>query len=158
MKKVLCRAVVLSVYLFASLPFCFAQSTIPENNRAVLTKKSEYMPHNPAWNPSAKEADEAISAAFNFLYNADENKKYSGYLQGEMMRIRMNFASYRVQLVGIMVDGKKRIHCNFFPADEGANYWRESYVMVSDGGYNFWRIDYDMETKKCVNFESNGYA
>lgn len=135
-----------------------AEALISDKNQVILTKKSEYLPHKVEWIPTKEETAKALNVISKFLKNTKEQKKYSKYEQNQINLIREHFLSYRVQFVGIAVDGKKRIHCNFFPNNELFPYWKDSYVFVFDGGYSFWRIDFDINSGKCLNFESNGYA
>ncbi len=63
---------------------------------------------------------------------------------------------YKRQYVGIVVNGHKRIFCNFFcwshrPLDDKP-------VFVFDGGECFFRIQYDLDDKRCYDFNANGYA
>ena len=106
--------------------------------------------------PESKDVDEALGGVLNFLTDPKMHKEYAPPLRAAMAEIKKVFSDYRVQMVGITVDGKKYIHCNFLSDMAIPDDWRENYFSVEDGGYNFWRIDYDMDLKKCVNFESNG--
>lgn len=63
---------------------------------------------------------------------------------------------YKRQYVGIVVDGHKRIFCNFFCADDLP--LSDKPFVVFDGGEWFFRIQYDLEDKKCYHFNANGYA
>jgi len=71
---------------------------------------------------------------------------------------------YRVQFLGLYRDGRKVIHCNFFPIrfpeekQDDAAYWKREIVEVMDGGFWYWRIDYDPQTGRSSNFLVNGYG
>jgi len=64
---------------------------------------------------------------------------------------------YKRQYLGIVVNGHKRIFCNFYcrshriPLDDKP-------VLVEDGGECFFRIQYDLNDKQCYDFNVNGYA
>lgn len=136
----------------------FAEELIPDKNQVILTKESKYFSHKVEWIPTKKNTAKALNAIYEFLQNSDEHKPYSEFAQNELKLILKRFPNYRVQFMGIVIAGKKIIHCNFFPINESFSYWKDSYVFVFDGGYSFWRVDYDINTSKCFNFESNGYA
>ncbi|MBA7686374.1 hypothetical protein ES703_94818 [subsurface metagenome] len=65
---------------------------------------------------------------------------------------------YGRQYFGVIVDGRKRVYCNFFIDPEEHPYWKSSFVLVLDGGANYFRIEYDVDSKKCLNFHPNGEA
>jgi hypothetical protein len=133
------------------------QKIIPQENRTILNKTSEWFPHEITWIPDENQTDEALKEIFNFLHSPPQ--EYKKYSETEIGKIRDNLPNYKVQFIGITVDGQKRIHCNFFPASDDELFdWKNSYIFVIDGGFSFWRIEYDLNTKKCLNFESNGYA
>jgi hypothetical protein len=135
-----------------------AETLIPDKNQVILTIGSKYLSHKVEWVPTKEETTKALNAIFKFLQNPEEHKNYSKVEINKINLIRERFLNYRVQFVGIAVDGKRRIHCNFFPNKESFSYWKESYVFVFDGGYSFWRIDFDINSGKCLKFESNGDA
>lgn len=62
---------------------------------------------------------------------------------------------YKRQYVGIIVNGHKRIFCNFYRWNKPLS---PKPIFVFDGGANFFRIEYDLEDEKCYNFKTNGYA
>jgi hypothetical protein len=70
--------------------------------------------------------------------------------------VRGRFSTYAVQFVGIRVDGRRALHCNFFPAHDDIDHDRKSYVYVLDGGADYWRINYDIEEGRCFDFDVNG--
>ncbi len=81
----------------------------------------------------------------------------SEYTIGEIRKIVENYDGYHLQYLGIVVSGKKRILCNFFPRSEG-DRWLLEWWVVEDGGFWYWTIQYDIEGDRCLGFESNGYA
>ena len=62
---------------------------------------------------------------------------------------------YKRQYVGVIVDGHKRIFCNFYCWNKRLS---DKPVFVFDGGACFFRIEYDVDNQKCYNFETNGDA
>jgi hypothetical protein len=63
---------------------------------------------------------------------------------------------YKRQYVGIVVNGHKRIFCNFFCWSHRS--LDDKPVFVFDGGECFFRIQYDLDDKQCYDFNANGYA
>ena len=75
-------------------------------------------------------------------------------------KILKNLKNYNVQFIGYIKNGKRYIHCSFFPSldiDDNKN-WKKETVFVLDGGFWYWSIDYCVDDKKCYSFGSNGYA
>ena len=62
---------------------------------------------------------------------------------------------YKRQYVGIIVNGHKRIFCNFYRSDEPLS---DKPFFEFDGPYVCFWIEYDIEDQKCYNFEYSGYA
>ncbi len=78
------------------------------------------------------------------------------YIKDSDQEIFENLDHYRCQYFGIIVDGKKRIYCNFFWFTEDRRNWRTKPVVVLDGGNWYFQLEYDVETAKCLNFAVNG--
>jgi len=129
--------------------FAFAGigTDIAETNRVILASGR--------WTPSVNEAQTALTAIQSFLETRNSTNDWD---RGEIEKILKHAKEYRVQFVGIMRDGKKRIWCNFFPKQDRFDYWKRQEVRVMDGGFWFWRIEYDSSTGKCLNFAINGIA
>lgn len=132
----------------------FADKIISKNDQIILKEqKQEYGPIV-EWIPSEPETSLAIESIYKFL----KDETYSGP-DNEQRKIILNqISDYKVQFVGIITNGRKIIHCNFFPKGEDFKYANKEYVFVFDGGTSFWRIDYDIENNACLNFEVNGKA
>jgi hypothetical protein len=62
---------------------------------------------------------------------------------------------YKRQYVGIVVDGSKRIYCNFYCEDRPLS---DDPLAVKDGGDCFFRVEYDIEKRKPYNLLINGDA
>jgi len=140
------------VFLFGFMVlqgFAFAGigADIAETNRVILTSGR--------WNPSVDEAQKALTAIQAFLETRNSTNDWD---RSDIENILKHTKEYRVQFVGIIRDGKKLIWCNFFPKEDGFDYWKRQEVRVMDGGFWFWRIEYDPSTGKCLNFAINGYA
>ncbi len=61
---------------------------------------------------------------------------------------------YQRQYVGIVIDGRKRIFCNFLCSKQKPLTARP--VLVFDGGECFFTIVYDLGDQKCYNFKTSG--
>jgi hypothetical protein len=64
--------------------------------------------------------------------------------------------NYKRQYLGIIVNGHKRIFCNFFcfndePLTDKPVFWK-------DGGDCYFQIEYDLNDAKCYNLRVNGEA
>ena len=97
------------------------------------------------WTPS--ESD--IASAF---------PKIRGFLKSEAPSIASRLSQYRCQYFGIIVEGKKRIYCNFFHRDGGIVNWKSEPLFVLDGGDWYFQLEYDLESEKCLNLRINGEA
>lgn len=140
---------------------------ILKENQVILNKTSEFLPYKKLWIPTEKDTEKALDVIVNFLkkpenYNWSEivdDHRDKNYIRESINRIYNNLSKYRVQFLGVIVDDKKIIYCNFFPNREGDfTYWKEDLVVVMDGGFWFWQVEYDVKTEKCVNLQINGEA
>ena len=64
--------------------------------------------------------------------------------------------AYKRQYVGIIVNDRKRIFCNFFCFPDGPP--SEKPMIVFDGGTCFFHIEYDVSDKNCYEFKANASA
>jgi len=80
------------------------------------------------------------------------------FLAKEAPSIASRFHKYRCQYFGIVVEGKKRMYCNFFHRDGHAADWQTDPLIVLDGGDRYFQLEYDMQSKRCLNFIANGEA
>ena len=132
----------------------FADNIISKNDQIILTTRNQESGPKVEWIPSEEQTSIALNAIHDFL----RDKKYSG-TQNEQREIILNqISNYRIQFIGILINGRKIIHCNFFPKQDRFEYAKDEYVFVFDGGTSYWRIDYDIENNMCLNFEVNGDA
>ena len=120
-------------------------TAINEANRVILSSR--------VWNPSVEQTRNAITAIQLFLEKPNATNDWS---QAQIKEISHHTKEYRVQFRGVIHDGRKLVHCNFFPTSIKFPYWKQEEVSVSDGGYWFWQIDYDPKTHECVNLVVNG--
>ena len=135
------------------MPVCvFAQiGHITPENMVILNADS---PYKSTWTPTEEQILKALSTIYEFI---DNPTGINDWQKKEIAKIKKNLSLYRVQFVGIEIEGEKRIWCNFFSNDR-IDYWKEGVVIVLDGGFWYWEIQYDVKTGECVNFISNGYA
>ena len=135
------------------LPVCAAESSISPEHQVIL--KGD-------WTPTKEQTEKALAAAITLVRQTaaqpagtSPGEKYQRECAG---KIAEGMAKYAVQFIGQTRNGKKFIHCSFFPGDylQDVPYWKDQEVMVDDGGYSFWQVDYDPETGKCGKLRING--
>jgi len=129
--------------------------------KTVVLDSAAFVHADDFWTPAPEDMEKALSAISAFLQNPDKHEDVIEawttdleYARGEIKNIYRNYSDFGVQVVGIVIDGKKRIHCNFGPAKEVG----DDYMLVLDGGFWYWRIEYDMETGGLLNLSIQGYA
>lgn len=149
MQKKILISLMLVVNMFNGV---LADNIISQENQIILKNKSEKYGPKIEWVPSQAQTAKALAAIYSFI----KNNPYADKFNPEWKITIERMPYYRVQFLGIMVEGRKIIHCNFYPKNKGVNYFRNDYVFVYDGGTSFWRIDYDIEKDICLNFEVNG--
>jgi hypothetical protein len=135
------------------MPICaFAETDhITPENMVIL--HADY-PYKSTWSPTEEQVQKALLKIYEFI---DNPLGVSDWQKKEIAEIKKNLSTYKVQFVGIEIEGEKRIWCNFFGGDS-FDYWKENVVMVFDGGFWFWQIQYVEKTGECIKFISNGYA
>jgi hypothetical protein len=70
-------------------------------------------------------------------------------------KLWQKLTNYKRQYVGIVVDGQKRIYCNFYCGSESLS---DKPVSVSDGGDCYFQVEYDIEDTTIYNLMVNGEA
>ena len=76
------------------------------------------------------------------------------YQQKELELISVNFDSYLRQYVGIIMEKKKLIFCNYsvgVKVDPSTDYIFTDKVFVGDGTVHFLQCRFDPESKTCSN-------
>ena len=64
---------------------------------------------------------------------------------------------YHRQYVGIVVNGKRLIYGNFYPASVSEYFDEKSTpVVVCDGGASFWGIVFEPESSVFLELQVNG--
>ncbi len=145
MKTMIVLLLFMPLYVFAG-----SINIAPEN---MVILQTDY-PHKSTWTPTEEQVQKALIKVYEFI---DNPSGVSDWQKKEIVEIKKNLLSYKVQCVGIAIEGERRIWCNFF-SGKGFDYWKEKVVIVKDGGFWFWQIEYVEKTGKCINFISNGYA
>ncbi|MEO8826155.1 MAG: hypothetical protein ABI443_09960 [Chthoniobacterales bacterium] len=117
---------------------------IPLDHQAVFSGQ---------WSPAAEDIKEGFVEIQKFL---DNPKGVDGWDRLDINKICGNAKNYRVQLRGIIHDGKKHILYNFvMPHYIKDEEWRTTWSTFKLGGHDFWRIEYNPATKACEFFETN---
>jgi hypothetical protein len=147
MKTMIALILFMPLYAFAGI------TNIAPENMVIL--QSDY-PHRSTWIPTKDQVQNALAKVYEFL---DNPSGVSNWQKKEIAEIKKNLSSYKVQFVGIEIEGEKRIWCNFF-SGKGFSFddWKDNVVIVKDGGFWFWQIEYVEKIGECINFISNGYA
>ena len=139
-------AALFTLSLLQALAFGGIDADIPQTNQVILALGG-------SWKPSAEEAQKALVAIQAFLDNPSPTNEYTA---GKIKKILANTQHYRVQFVGMELDGKNLISCNFIPeapieGKDDNEHWKEHPIGVFDGGFRYWHICYDPLTGKCTS-------
>ena len=143
--------------LTTALPLAAGEpNTIPPEHQVIL--KGD-------WQPTTEQTQKALAAAEELIRKnaakAPASTFPAKYEIDGAKEISRNLAKYGVQFLGKVQNGKRIVHCSFFPAmDLNREFptWRTQEVYVLDGGFWFWRVDYDPATESCDNYQHNGDA
>ena len=84
--------------------------------------------------------------------------RIQAFLKSEAPSIAARLTQYRCQYFGIIVEGRKRIYCNFFHRDGGIANWKSKPLFVEGGGDWYFQLEYDLESGKCSDLRINGGA
>lgn len=134
----------------------------PSHSLASLLLSKRYHTES-SWTPTPHDVENAEKSISLTLVRMKNDPACTEYLRSEIQKIIVELPTYRRQYFGLVIDGKKKVFCNFFPgssqerSDSFPN-WKIDYVEVCDGGCDFWSIFYDLETGSCEHLEVNGYA
>lgn len=151
MKGTYMRKSSIAVLLFLTIPYAaFPQEEIPKENRIILSVSETPSAGEVSWIPSSDEANLALESIRSFLASDTATEPPFSFKRKEILN---NFPNYKVKFSGILIAGRKMIHCYFFSKHATSGIIEDS---VDDGGSQFWRIDFDPENKTCINFMSNG--
>jgi hypothetical protein len=113
----------------------------------------EHPEHKEIWIPTREQIHNTLFRIMDMLNTPPS--KCDARQKRQLLKIKRRFSTdYRVQFVGIEVQGQKRIWCNFFPS-KGYENWRSQLVTTKGGGDDFWRITYDIDTDLCRDFNIN---
>ena len=100
------------------------------------------------WAPTKEQVLEAETEIERFL--KDKPPVQSPNLWQKLPR-------YKRQYVGFIIDGHKRIFCNFYCSRLEEPLTCKP-VMVADGGDCFFQLEYDVEGEKVEKLQINGVA
>lgn len=100
------------------------------------------------WLPSPDQITKLELRAALYVRDSESKKK----------RVPAPIAFYR-QYVGVVVDGKRLIYGNFYPANlAGSHKQASSPVIICDGGASFWGLVFDSEINQILELRLNGEA
>ena len=120
------------------------------------------------WVPTSAQAIEAEKAVRDYITRAQKDAKVafpndtgsvSEWRQKSLVEVGQKYPQYVIQFVGIMVNGKKQIFCNYSCRDTSQQLDpSRNFIFVYDGGSCFWQIEYVPGTKSCTGLQINGNA
>jgi hypothetical protein len=149
MKRVFLLPIIFVLFLIP----CFAQkSTIiktAEFEGIICINFSEWIYLNKDknfWIPSREQVLEAEAAISKHL----KEKKPE-----QSPKLWQKLSHYKRQYIGIVVDGRKRIYCNFYCSDDSLS---DKPIVVDDGGDCYFQVEYEVKTSKIYNLSINGNA
>jgi len=129
---------------------------IPKENRVVLADEEYFKQRYELWVPTENDIREALDAIYRFLRSVQADEGFSLHFRMEVKKIIMNLSRYRVQIVGIILNNRRYIHCNFLHEKSGIGDWKKRLVMIAAGGFWYWYVYYDTELKKVIKIYING--
>jgi hypothetical protein len=112
------------------------------------------------WTPSAAQAEAAMKGIPALLERGSKQDPRA-------VAVKARLASYKCQIVGVVSEGRKLVHCNFIhesfsepDIEEGDEPWdwREHPIIVDDGGDFFWQVRFDAEKGTYASVSINGEA
>ncbi|MCK5708514.1 MAG: hypothetical protein KAI43_12770 [Candidatus Aureabacteria bacterium] len=149
-------SIFLLCFIFVSV--CFAENIIPKQNRVILKEKTEFIPYEEIWIPTEEETNIALTSIVALLKDKESHKDMPDYNKRNIENIYNNLSSFRVQFVGIINKGNKRILCNFMHNHLDHPDWKKDYITVFNGGWSYWSVEVDIITGKCINLYIHGEA
>jgi hypothetical protein len=108
------------------------------------------------WEPSVDDISRAEERIRQCLVSVQQDP--DDYRKEHAVFILENLKEYQRQYVGIVVDGEKRIWCNYFLSDHPTPDWMRVPVEVLDGGHYYWDIEYVLPKDECTNLYIHGEA
>ena len=142
----------ISLYLLSGIAAFGQESMIVKTDRSegiICTNFSDWsfwLKGKEFWTPTKEQVLKAEEKIKEYLKHNSP---------GHAPDLWQDLPKYKRQYVGIIVDGHKRIFCNFYRWDRPLS---SKPVFVLDGGADFFQLEYDLEDRKCYNFRTNGYA
>lgn len=106
------------------------------------------------WTPNILDLTEAeISIRKHIIYEMENEANQ--FFKRQLIEIGKNFKQYKRQFVGLIVDNKKMIWCNYL-LEDNQSFKTDFDKIVQDGGSAYWRIFFNVENKSCLNLQVNG--
>ena len=122
------------------LPVNAGQSLLRQCSRGTPANVSQF------WNPSPEQIRKLESLLPQYLrHGTDRNPNIPDNVE------------YHRQYVGIVVDGKRLIYGNFYPASVSDLFDEKSMpVVVCDGSASFWGVVFEPESSAFLDLQVNG--
>jgi hypothetical protein len=122
------------------LPVNAGQSLLRQCSRGTPANVSQF------WNPSPEQIRKLESLLPQYLrHGTDRNPNIPENVE------------YHRQYVGIVVDGKRLIYGNFYPASVSDLFDEKSIpVVVCDGSASFWGVVFEPDSSAFLDLQVNG--
>ena len=122
------------------LPVNAGQSLLRQCSRGTPANVSQF------WNPSPEQIQKLESLLPQYVrHGADRNPNIPDNVE------------YHRQYVGIVVDGKRLIYGNFYPASVSDLFDERSMpVVVCDGSASFWGVVFEPDSSAFFDLQVNG--
>jgi hypothetical protein len=122
------------------LPVNAGQSLLRQCSRGTPTNVSQF------WNPSPEQIQKLESLLPQYVrHGTDRNPNIPDNVE------------YHRQYVGIVVNGKRLIYGNFYPASVSDLFDEKSMpVVVCDGSASFWGIVFEPDSSAFLDLQVNG--
>ncbi len=71
---------------------------------------------------------------------------------------RLQQAEYRIQMMPVLIKGRRMLMLHLLATEAGLDIWRKTYFTISDGGTFSTRVFVDLTTFKVELINWNGYG
>lgn len=131
----------------------------------TYNNNEKWMDDGQCWTPTAGEAIAAEKAARDLIARAQKDPKVAfpndpdnalSMDRRQLGEIDKKYSKYGIHFIGVTVNGKKEIFCNYFCLDAIHQLDpTHDFIFFYKGGSCFWRVEYVPATKSCTGLEIN---
>lgn len=141
---------ILAILLSAGLFGCVSstkreelENTIVPAHRAEFTARAMGQDGVVFWTPSKADVASALA-------------RIPAFLATEAPALGRHLGRYRRQFIGVLIDGQKRLYCNFLPLDTANADGHSQPVVEKDNEAAPFQVEYDIESKHCLSLRLRG--